>query len=784
MFGIRSKRSAGVPITAAVHRILVRGNAARDRQDWSQAAASFRQAVTVAPGLAHIWVQLGNMLKEQGLPAEAEAAYLQAIRLRPADAEPLLQLGHLFSLAADHAKAGQYYLRAFQADPRLIDAATALQRMMARARGSKRRQLMEALKAAMAEGAETSPDAIAQATGKTDPAQGQPSLVFDVSDLVDYFAHGRSPTGIQRVQIQIVTHALLIDDVRISICCLIEGRDDWVQIPAEAFRHVVALSLKGSNRKDPEWIAALHQLHLQLALCDPFDFPQAAYLVNLGASWQLHNYFLFVREAKLRHGIRYVPFVHDLIAILAPQHFTKSARREFVPWLCSVFSHADHVLVNSEATRRDLLQTGEPLGWRPDPANVAVIRLDADFRTAQLGPPVEPLPDSALARWQLEDEPFVLLVATVEPRKGHITAFDAWAELMMRHEHGKVPKLVCAGKQGWLSDAVYRRLSEDAALAARVTMLSGVSDAELSLLYRTCRFTIFPSLYEGWGLPITESLCHAKPVIASATSSLPEAGGVFAVYVEPGSALALADAVERMAFDAPYREAIASRIRAEFEPRSWGDVARQVATELVRMAAASQAETTRVPVSMVRLGAYHSIARSMALRLSPGMGVGETFRAGTGWSAPDAAGSWTRPGGGVLAIGLPPRDVPLRVGLLLLGAPECGLDWSLRVKLGPALAGLLERRGRKWVTFTYPVTQDDDVLRLRIESEPSEGEEDSSESGGDSTVGLAGFFVHRQDDLDAGERLLEAISLGNLDDISAYREAMVTPSRPGLEDWT
>lgn len=132
LFALKTKRSGGVRVTATVHRILARGNAARDRQNWAEAAAAYRQALKSNPDLAHIWVQLGHAAKEHGLAAEAESACRQAARLRPDDADPYLYLGHLFSSAGDHASAGQHHLRAFQADPGFVDATTALHRAIAR----------------------------------------------------------------------------------------------------------------------------------------------------------------------------------------------------------------------------------------------------------------------------------------------------------------------------------------------------------------------------------------------------------------------------------------------------------------------------------------------------------------------------------------------------------------------------------------------------------------------------------------------------------------------------
>ena len=782
MFALKYKKSAGVPVTAAVHRILQAANLARERQEWAKAEAGFGQALLAAPHLGHIWIQFGNMAKEQGRLGEAETAYLRAIELRPNDAEPLLQLGHMFVLGHEHAKAGRYYLRAFQVNPRLFEAATALHRMIGRAHGQKRQQLVGLLRIALAELPEPKETATALSAQTLNTPADIPQLVFDISDLIGYFAHGRLPTGIQRVQIHIISAALLRQDMGVGICCFVDGQDSWVEIPAGIFHHIVALSLRGSDREDPDWITALHRLHLQIALSPPLTFRQGAFLVNLGSSWQLHNYFLFVREAKAKYGIRYVPFVHDLIPIVAPKHFTRSARREVVSWVIGMFAHADHILVNSEATRRDLVQVSLTLDRHLGPADVAVIRLDADFRATFIGSAAEPR--STLERWQLAGEAFVLLVSTVESRKGHATALEAWAGLIERHGAGKIPKLVCAGKRGWLSDKVYQRLADDPVLASRVAMLSSVSDAELSLLYENCLFTLYPSLYEGWGLPITESLCYAKPVIASYTSSLPEAGGDFAVYVEPGSVPSLMAAVEQMVFDQAHRVAIADRIRRDFRPRSWNALAEQLVAGTIQMAQQRRTGLAPVQAPVIRLGAYYSLARSKAIRLWPGVGVGEAFRSGTGWKSPTPIGSYTRVGGGTLAIGLPARSGPLRLCVLLLGASGCDVDWSIKVKDASGVSGTLDRNARRWVMFTYPVMDDAGVLHMRLQSVPSDADEDADESAfqDEDTIGIAGFFSYLCDDVEARMSLSEAVAMGDLDSLNAYHDR--SPANVHGDDWT
>ena len=758
MLPFRNRRSGGIRVSAPVHRLLGRANAARDRQDWPEAATAYRAALRLDPSLAHIWVQLGHAAKEAGQRDDAETAYKEAAKLKPGDADPHLHLGHLFHLAGDHARSGSHYLQAFRADPGLLEASSALHRALARARGRKRTELLDLLRATVGKGTDPEPDAV--------PHPGGPALVYDVSDLIGYFAHARTPTGIQRVQIQVITEAMARpapSPAATRLCCFIDGRDAWLEVPRAELAALLRLSADGSDANDPAWVAALHRLHLRLALAEPFAFPPGSTLVNLGASWQLPNYFLFVREARRRFGIRYVPMVHDLISVLMPEHFLPAAVQEVVAWLVGVFTHADGVLAISESTKRDLVAVSRRAGLPLDPDAVAVVPLDADFRT----PGLRSLPAK-------EAGPFVLFVSTVESRKGHATALEAWRLLIDRHGAAKVPTLLCVGRRGWLSAGVYRRLEADKELASRVQMRSGVSDEALAGLYEACDFTIYPSAYEGWGLPVTEALSYGKPVIATRVPSLPEAGGAFATYVEPGSATELAAAVEHLAFDKPRRDALAARIRAEFRPRSWTDLADQVEAELHRLAA-RPAPPREMPRAVP--GAFHPMNRGTARRIWPGLGNGEVFRTGTGWLSPEAEGSPVAPGAaGELSIPLPPGTGPVRVGLLLRGDPDTALDWFVQPRGAPAQTGTLSPGGRGWATFTATPGP---LLRLRLGATQAERAENTDPGEDeDAPLVLAGFFVHRAGDTEAMLRLLEAIALDNLHDVDAFRP----PPRP-VPDW-
>lgn len=140
------------------------------------------------------------------------------------------------------------------------------------------------------------------------------------------------------------------------------------------------------------------------------------------------------------------------------------------------------------------------------------------------------------AKWNLK-EPFWLSVGTVEPRKNMIKLIDACAILKKK---GVNLPLYIAGGSGWKNNNVYERV-RTLGLEQEVHFLGYVSDEELNLLYHSCRAMIYPSLYEGFGIPILEAMAAGAPVICSNTTSMPEVGGEAVLYIDPVDANSIAE---------------------------------------------------------------------------------------------------------------------------------------------------------------------------------------------------------------------------------------------------
>ena len=169
---------------------------------------------------------------------------------------------------------------------------------------------------------------------------------------------------------------------------------------------------------------------------------------------------------------------------------------------------------------------------------------------------------------------YILIVGAVERRKNH--ALLAQVYKLAQEKSIDLPHLYIAGGiSGWLVDDLIHRLSHDDYLKKKITLLGRVSDNELHWLYMNTRLVVFPSFYEGWGLPIAESLAYGKVTLSSDTSSMPEVGGQYADFFSPYSAESLLKLLVTYQDDKKLRKR-AAQIKQGFKATSWGESLKQL----------------------------------------------------------------------------------------------------------------------------------------------------------------------------------------------------------------
>jgi glycosyltransferase involved in cell wall biosynthesis len=255
--------------------------------------------------------------------------------------------------------------------------------------------------------------------------------------------------------------------------------------------------------------------------------------------------------------------VHDLSFMRVPECSQPSLRTYLLRVVPPSVRRADVVLADSESTRSDVI---ELLGVSPDRVRVIYPGVDEGFRLVQ---DTRVLAD-VRRRYRLPEH-FVLSVGTLQPRKNLPRLIEAYAQARMDAD----VKLVIAGGTGWMYEGIFRRV-EELGLQSEVHFPGYVADDDLPALYTLADLFVFPSLYEGFGLPPLEAMACGTPVVTSNVSSLPEVVGDAALMVDPRDVEALANAMRRALGEPSLRSAMVQRGLAQAQGFTWARAAGQL----------------------------------------------------------------------------------------------------------------------------------------------------------------------------------------------------------------
>ena len=267
----------------------------------------------------------------------------------------------------------------------------------------------------------------------------------------------------------------------------------------------------------------------------------------------------------LNSTIPLIVTVHDLSVLRFPERFRRWFRTYARLVLPRVARSAQAVITVSRASKVDIV---EQLGLAEDRVFVVPNGVDARF-LPEAGD--SPLAIQIRTKYDLP-QAFALTVGSIEPRKNLVRVLHAVHQLQSRCETADIT-LMHAGPEGWLSDEVVHTCKR-LGVESSVKFLGYVPPGDLPILYRLARLLIYPSLFEGFGLPVIEAMACGCPVVTSNVSSLPEVAGDAAILVDPTSVDAIAEAIARLWTDAPLQQHFRSRGLTRAQHFSWARAAR------------------------------------------------------------------------------------------------------------------------------------------------------------------------------------------------------------------
>jgi len=267
--------------------------------------------------------------------------------------------------------------------------------------------------------------------------------------------------------------------------------------------------------------------------------------------------------------------VHDLSFMHHPDAFVPPLRRYLERVVPRSIGRADIVLADSSHTRSDLMEL-----FDVPPSKIRVITPGVDTRFRPDSPADSRNPHSGLQglreRYGVGDEPYILSVGTLQPRKNYVRLIKAFSRMKATGESDdgtpSPMQLLIAGGRGWL----YEEILDAADKHDGVRVLGFVDDEDLPALYREAELFAFPSLYEGFGLPVLEAMACGVPVVCSNTSSLPEVAGNAALLFDPLDVEELSAAMARGLEDEALRQRMTERGLAQAARFTWQRSAQQL----------------------------------------------------------------------------------------------------------------------------------------------------------------------------------------------------------------
>ena len=328
-------------------------------------------------------------------------------------------------------------------------------------------------------------------------------MLIDITRLADRFLQKRLPTGVDRVRLQYLQH------FRDYAYALVRFAGRWVDFGRADSQRIFEILLDG----DPVGRSVIRR-SVARGYALAWRQRQCGVLFNTGHSGLDRSDYA---ERMIRRGLKPVFFLHDLIPISHPEYCRAGEAERHHRRLETMLAVGKGLIVNSAATRDELLAYATARGVAVPPCAVALLapaKLPEPYR----GRPLE--------------KPYFVVLGTIEPRKNHSLLLHLWRQLVS--EMGDAaPQLVVIGQRGWECEQVVDLLDRCAALQGHVTELPRCDDRELATWLAHAQALLFPSFIEGFGMPLVEALMLGVPVVASDLPVFREVAGDIPRYLNP-----------------------------------------------------------------------------------------------------------------------------------------------------------------------------------------------------------------------------------------------------------
>lgn len=382
------------------------------------------------------------------------------------------------------------------------------------------------------------------------PARDSKSVIFDVTTWAN---NASTLSGIVRVERSIAMELIARTDISARFVIYYSSSVGFIELPREVIQHDV-LGSYVTNLKLQAFSAS-----------SQISLPEGGDLIAVGSSWmQNAEYTMELIQLARYHNLKLSVLMHDMTPALFPHWYADGYSAPWEKNCASLLAHAHRLLVYSDSTLKDVVSfsTRHKITM---PVS-AKIRLADEVGTLETTPTTEGL----AARDRFRRLPFVLAVGGIHLRKNYGLLYDVW--LILRETMGDAcPHLVIAGGVSWNGAETARIMRDDPKVRSHIHILDNIDDGTLDWLYQHTLMTAYPSLYEGWGLPVGESLAHGKICLSSSSSSMKEIAPEVTDLIDPFDRLRWASMIRHYATSPSSRASREAEIREKFAITSWRD---------------------------------------------------------------------------------------------------------------------------------------------------------------------------------------------------------------------
>jgi glycosyltransferase involved in cell wall biosynthesis len=277
-----------------------------------------------------------------------------------------------------------------------------------------------------------------------------------------------------------------------------------------------------------------------------------------------------------------VTTIHDLSFEHLPETFKRRSWMQLRLTVRSTARRSAQIITLSEYSRRDMINT-----YQIAPERVSTTPAAAAPRFERVTDETEL--QKVRETYGIQGD-YILSLCSIQPRKNLVRLIEAYSLLRRSHREGKLPQLVLAGKRGWLDNETMRAAKGDEVSAA-IQFTGYVADEHLNALYSAATCFVYPSYFEGFGLPILEAMKCGAPVIAGDRTSIPEVTGQAALLFDPFDVQSLVEALKRVLNDSQFRATLSARGLQRASEFSWQKTARLTLAAYEK--AAGQTETNQ-----------------------------------------------------------------------------------------------------------------------------------------------------------------------------------------------